>query len=390
MKAGIACLVLAYVLSQFFRAFLAVLSPILQIDIGAGPDDLAQASGLWFLTFAAMQIPVGMALDRIGPRLTAAVLFAAGGAGGAAVFAAAQGPLGITVAMGLIGVGCSPVLMANYYIFARMFSPAVFGTMAGVVIGIGSLGNIASSLPLAWAVEAIGWRASLWSLAALCLLISLSLLVFLRDPPKLEGQQRGSLMDLLRMPALWLILPIMTVNYLPIAGLRGLWVGPYYVDVFGADAAGIGKVTLLMGLAMVAGNLIYGPLDRVFGTRKWVIFTGNLFATVCLAGLWLFPVTGGWATALLLCGVAFFGASFPMVMAHGRAFFPPHLVGRGVTLFNLFGIGSIAIAQFVTGRLHAASPKLPVETPYTAIFAFYTLVMLAGLIPYFFAQDRTD
>ncbi len=82
MKAGLIVLCLAYVLSQFFRAFLAVLAAPLARDIGAAPDDLAFASGLWFLAFAAMQIPVGWALDRIGPRRTAAVLLVIGGGGG--------------------------------------------------------------------------------------------------------------------------------------------------------------------------------------------------------------------------------------------------------------------------------------------------------------------
>ena len=68
MRAAIACLVFAYVLSQFYRAFLAVLSPLLTADIGATPEDLAAASGLWFLAFSLMQIPVGSALDRVGPR----------------------------------------------------------------------------------------------------------------------------------------------------------------------------------------------------------------------------------------------------------------------------------------------------------------------------------
>ena len=83
MKLGIFFLVLAYVLSQFYRAFLAVLSPVLQAEIGATPADLALSSGLWFLIFAAMQIPVGVALDRIGPRRTAAWLLALAGGGGA-------------------------------------------------------------------------------------------------------------------------------------------------------------------------------------------------------------------------------------------------------------------------------------------------------------------
>ena len=157
MKIGIAALMLAYVLSQFYRAFLAVLSPVLKAEIGATAENLASASGLWFLAFALMQIPVGAALDRIGPRLTASVLLAVGGVG-AAVFAMATGPGAINLAMVLIGIGCAPVLMASYYIFARSLAPAVFGTLAGVMIGVGSLGNLAASLPLSMAVAAIGWR----------------------------------------------------------------------------------------------------------------------------------------------------------------------------------------------------------------------------------------
>lgn len=112
--AGLKLLCLAYVLSQFFRAFLAVLSTILARDIGAAPEDLAAASGLWFASFALMQLPVGWALDHIGPRRTASSLLLLG------------------------GVGCSPVLMASYYIFAREYPPARFATLAALMLLAGT------------------------------------------------------------------------------------------------------------------------------------------------------------------------------------------------------------------------------------------------------------
>lgn len=389
MKAGIASLVAAYVLSQFYRAFLAVMTPVLADDIGTTAEDLASASGLWFLAFALMQLPVGSALDRVGPRLTTAGLLAVG-AVGAGVFAMAQGPGAINLAMVLIGIGCSPVLMASYYIFARTFSPAVFGTLAGAVIGVGSLGNIASSLPLSAAVQAFGWRPTVWAVGALTLAIAALIAALVRDPARVNGGPKGSLLDLLKMPALWPVLIMMVACYAPAAGLRGLWVGPYYTDVFGADAGQIGTVTLIMGLAMVAGNFAYGPLDRLLKTRKWLVFGGNAMVLVCLVGLWIMPQAGGWTTALLLSGVGFFGASFPMVIAHGRAFFPTHLVGRGVTLLNLFGIGAAGIMQVITGRLHAATATPPATAPYAALFAFFAGLVLVGLIIYAFSRDRTD
>lgn len=389
MQAGLILLFLAYVLSQFFRAFLAVLAGPLQADIGAGPDDLAFASGLWFLVFAAMQLPVGALLDRSGPRRTASILLAIGGGGGAALFALATTPWHITVAMALIGVGCSPVLMASYYIFAREYPPARFATLAGLMLGLGSLGNLVASYPMALAVELIGWRAAMGVLAAASAAVAAGLHVTVRDPAPTEAGAGGSVLTLLKMPALWLILPLMLVNYAPSAALRGLWAGPYLTDVFGQTTTQIGTATLIMALAMIAGTLCYSPADRIFGTRKWVVFAGNLIGALALFALVLAVGINVWLSIALIAVIGFFGGSFPVLIAHGRAFFPPHLVGRGVTLMNLFGIGGVGLMQFVTGRLHEAAsvPGLP-TAPYTVLFTLFGTTLLIGVVIYLFSRDN--
>ena len=188
MNSGILLLGLAYVLSQFFRAFLAVLSPVLARDLGTTPDDLAWSSGLWFLAFAAMQIPVGWALDTIGPRRTAAWLLLIGGGGGSVVFALAGSAFHIDIAMALIGVGCSPVLMASYYIFAREYPPAQFAVLASLMVGLGSLGNLVASYPMGFAAETMGWRNAMWGLAAVSTLVAIGTLLLVNDPRKIEGE----------------------------------------------------------------------------------------------------------------------------------------------------------------------------------------------------------
>lgn len=389
MRAGLAVLLVGYVLSQFYRAFLAVLAPDLGADLGATAEELSRASGAWFLAFAAMQVPVGSALDRIGPRRTAALLLALGGGGGAALFAAATTPGHVTAAMALIGIGCSPVYMASLYIFARSFSPSVFATLAAGLIGLGSLGNLAGSAPLALAAEALGWRATVAALAALTAVTAAAILAFVKDPPKAEGAGTGSLLDLLRMPALWPILLMMAAHYAPPMGIRGLWIGPYFAEVFHASAAEVGRATLFMALAMIAGNFAYGPLDRLLRTRKWVILPGNLLAALCLLALWAFPATSPWLATALLAGVGFFGASYGVVIAHGRALFPAHLAGRGVTLLNLFGIGGVGLLQLASGRLHAAVPGPPAQA-YAAVFLAFGLLLLAACLVYLRSQDRID
>ncbi|WP_428544200.1 MFS transporter [Profundibacter sp.] len=386
MKLGIFTLVLAYMLSQFYRAFLAVLTPALKADIGALPDDLSLASGMWFLAFAVMQLPVGWALDKIGPKRTASILLAFGGAGGALVFGLAQSPLHIIIAMVLLGIGCAPVLMASFYIFARSFLPVVFASLAGAIIGFGSLGNIASSLPMTWASETFGWRETLFALAAITLAVALAILLFVKDPetPAHEQDAQGSVFSLLKMPALWLIFPMMTVNYAAAAGIRGLWIGPYLSDVFTADAAMIGKATLAMGLAMALGNFVYGPLDRLFPTRKWIVFWGNLAAAISLLSLYFLPASNLWFSIAMMAAVGLFAASFAVIIAHARAFIPPHLTGRGVTLLNLFGIGGAGILQSLSGRVHGAALVGATDPaqPYQALFLFFGGAVLVGVLIY--------
>ncbi len=395
MRTGFVFLTLAYMLSQFYRAILAVMTPVLGADLGATAADLSMASGLWFGAFAAMQIPVGWALDRIGPRWTAAVLLAIGGGGGSAFFAMAQSSSDVQMAMVLLGIGCSPALMASYYIFARLYRPAMFATLAGVVLGVGTAGNLAGSVPLAFAIETLGWRTSLWAMVVASLLVAAGLAVFVKDMPKVaaqDGLKKGNLLDILKIPALWVIFPLLIVNYAPAAGIRGLWAGPYMRDVFGLDAGGIGTVTLWMAVAMMAGSFLYGPLDRMLGTRKWVIVGGNLLGAACLLGLWAFAENAVITSTILLFGIGLFGLSFPLMMAHGRSFIPPHLLGRGVTLLNLCSIGGVGLLQWIIGRMYVASSATAqtAAAPYQSLFLFFAVLIIIGCAIYAFSEDRMD
>ncbi|MEP5731556.1 MAG: MFS transporter [Sulfitobacter sp.] len=389
MNIGILLLGLAYVLSQFFRAFLAVLSEILEADLGATPDDLALASGLWFLVFAACQIPIGAALDSIGPRRTSGWLLLVGGAGGTAVFAMATTPVHISIAMALIGVGCAPVLMASYYIFARDYPPAQFALLASLMVGIGSLGNLVAAYPTAIAAELMGWRATLWVLCAMTIVVALGTLIAVRDPERLESETAGSLTELARIKALWVIFPLIGVSYAFPGAVRGLWIGPYLADVFGTDTTAIGQATLLMGLAMVFGALAYGWADRINPSRKWLIVAGTALALTAGGILVLSPQGNYGLSVAMMCAVGFFGASYPVIMAHGRSFLPPHLIGRGVTMLNLFSVGGVGVFQFISGQVYrAALPSETVVAPYATVFALFWTVLAFGFVIYLFSRDN--
>ncbi len=393
--AGLTALALAYVMSQFYRSCLAVLAPVLATELGATKGDLSAASGVWFATFALMQFAVGVWLDRYGPRRTAAWLLAFGGAGGSLLFAAATAPWMVIAAMALIGIGCAPVLMASVFIFARTQPPARLAVLVSWLVGFGSLGNIIGASPLAAAVAAFGWRAVLVGLAALSLVIALAIHRLVTDPPREAGEAAAGsglsgYIELLRIPAMWPIIPLVMLNYTPAAGIRGLWAGPFAADVYGADAITIGHVTLAMAIGMAAGSFAYGPLDQYFRTRKWVAFAGNALSLATLLALAAYPTIGLWQATALLVAIGVFGGSYGLMVAHGQAFVPAHLTGRGVTLLNFFTLGTVGLVQFLTGPVFAAASAASPGDPagaYRVLFLFFAGLLAVALLIYLRARD---
>lgn len=391
--AGIAAFAVAYVLSQFYRSFMAVLTPALTAELGATKAELSFASGAFFIAFALAQFAVGVSLDRYGPKRTAAVLLGACGGGGAFLFAAASAPWMITAAMTLIGIGCAPVLMGSLFIFARTYPPARFAVLASWMVAFGTAGNVIGASPLANAAEAFGWRPVMAMLGVFTVLVAGIIMLMVRDPERHAAQGGGSglggYIELLRLRVLWPIIPLTALNYAPPAGIRGLWAGPYFADVYGADVLAIGQATFFMALSMVAGAFLYGPLDTIFRTRKWVAVAGNSVGFCALVWLMFNPVTSMSAATTALIVIGLFGGSYGLLMAHARAFFPEHLTGRGVTLMNFFSIGGVGMMQFATGGVVTAStvPGDPAAA-YAALFGFYVVMLGFALLIYLlFARD---
>jgi len=391
--AGIATLAIAYVLSQFFRSFLAVLTPVLGSELGVTKGDFSIASGAFFLTFALSQFPIGVALDRLGPRLTSSILLAFGAGGGSFLFATASSAWMIIVATGLMGIGCAPVLMAALFIFARLYPVARFAMLSSWLVAFGTAGNIIGAAPLAYAAQSFGWRPVMAGLGVFTVAVAVLVLALVRDPRNPHAVGGGvsgfsGFVELLRMRVLWPIIPLTAVAYAPSANIRGLWAGPYLADVFGADVLTIGNATLLMAISMAAGAFVYGPLDQFFGTRKWVAVGGVGVSLSALLVLAFFPVVSIAAATLLFVVVGLFGGSYGLLMAHSRAFLPPHLVGRGVTLMNFFVIGGAGVMQFATGAVVGRNtvPGDPAAA-YAALFFFIALVLGLALAVYLLSRD---
>ena len=379
----------AYVLSQFFRSFLAVIAPELAAELKLDPQALANLQAFWIMGFVAMQVPVGLALDTLGPRRTVPAMMLAAVAG-AALFAKARSGFDLDLAMVLIGIGCAPIYMGAIFVFGRVNRPAQFALLCSWLLGIGSAGNLLAASPLALAAQMIGWRGALLVIAAACAASALSILLLIDDPPRLQSQSPGGFLkglgQIVAIRQLWPLMPLTAVGYSVVLAERGLWAGPYFASVHGLDPVARGNALLLMAAAMSAGAMIYGPLDRLLGTRKWVVAAGSAAtaAGFLVLGLVELPLAAASIT-MALTGAC--GMTYGVLMAHGRSFIPDHLLGRGITLLNVLFIGGAGLLQPVSGALMKGMATLPAAVAYGRLHLLFGVLLFLALAIYLGSRD---
>ncbi len=385
----------AYVLSIFYRSFLSVIAGPVMSDLGIGPAEFGTLGAAWFITFAVAQFPIGWALDRLGPRRTVGVTMALGAAG-AFLFALAGNAVVAMLAMGLVGLGCSPIFMATLYLFARTQAPARFGLLTSIFIGLGSLGNLAGAAPLALAAESYGWRPTMLAIAGLFLLSALLAAALVRDPPPVtdaSGRHEGLLQGLKSIVAigpLWLLAPITLTGYAILATARGLWIAPFMTQVHGLDTIAAGHAALAMAITMTAGAFVYGALEKRSGRSKPLVAwgtaaTGLGFALLALLGEGSLP---GAVTLFAIVGAT--GFTYAILMAHARLFFPAHLVGRGMTFVNFLFIAGAAATQSGSGWFIAAqrASGRDAATAFTNLHWAFAVLLLLSTAVYLFTPER--
>ena len=387
-------LLFPYFLSNFYRPFLAVMAPDLSRDLGLDAAGLASLQAAFLLAFAAAQFPVALSLDRIGPRRIMILGLSAAVSGGV-VFSASVQEWQALVAMALLGAGFSPVMMAGFYSIGRHYHVEKFAGLSALLFGLGTLGDPLSGAPLSLAVGMFGWRHTMFAMAAATALSLLIIIVILKDPPQIEVPQ-GKISPLARtrqifaIRSLWPIVPLAFVSYAVVAAVRGLWIAPYLTQVHQFEPNAVGLSATAMGFALALGGIFYAPLNRLVGDAKVTVATGVAVTVAAWLALGLSGHLSGLLAIVLLFIVAFFGSSFPIVLAHSRAFLPPHLFGQGVTMINLLFFGGAGVCQWLSGRYvrAAETASLAPDLIYGRLFIAFSLMLAVALLIYLFTPNE--
>lgn len=383
-----------YFLSYLLRNVNAVIAPELTRELGVSAADLGLLTSAYLLTFSTFQLPLGILLDRYGPRRVEAVLLLLAAAG-CAGFAAGDSLGALAVARGVIGLGVCACLMASFKAFSVWYPPQRLPALNASVMVAGGLGALSATTPLAWAAPLLGWRGLFLGLAGLMLLAALA--IFLTPekpgarplPPPLATQVR-ELGGILRSRVFWRYAPQTTLLIGGFVALQGLWAMDWLVQVEGLSRADAAHHLLLTTVAMVVGflgtALGIGAAGRRGITPDHVLGVGSVLALACMAAVWagVPPTPLPW----FLLGLTF--ATGNIAYAQLASHFPPAQAGRVNTALNLCAFVGAFVLQWGYGALMDAlrAQGQGAAAAHRGAFAVLLLMQVAGVVWFGLAGRR--
>lgn len=385
----------AYFLSYLYRTVNAVAGPVIAEELALSAGDLGLLTSAYFIMFAAVQLPLGVALDRFGPRRVQTVLVLIGGVG-AALFGLGGGMAELTAGRVLIGLGCSAGLMGALKMIALWFRREQWPLVNGLLMAAGGLGSLMATAPAQAALGVMSWHGLFFLLSGIS--CAVALLVFLTAPekpaaapPGTLGEQVAAVGEILRDGFFWRITPLFTASQATFIGVQTLWVGPWLRDVVGQDADTRGVSMMLVTVAMTAGFLTSGmaagaAVRRGISNMAMATISMLLFAVVCL---WLAVVPLGWApgggvAVVAWCLFGFLGTYSIIYFPVMTGAFPLHLSGRVTTCQNFIMFSAVFLAQWGVGRVLDFWPRAAgggyAAAGYATAFAGLVVLQIVTLV----------
>ena len=373
-----------FFLSILLRYVNAVIARDLAADFALSPSDLGLLTSAYFLVFAAFQIPLGVLLDRFGPRRVLATLLVFAAAGGL-VFGLAQGVATLALGRALLGLGVSGCLMGSIKAFTLWFPLSRLATLNGWILAIGALGAMAATAPVEALAGAAGWRAVFYVLAAGCAAVA-ALIFFVVPERPLPGagetwsRQFSEIGMILSNVFFWRVALPMILMHGAYQALQGLWLAPWLADIGGLSRPEVARTLLAGSLAYGVGSVIFGTLADRAGARLAAYKAGMALAVVAF-----FAIAAGAGDAALaivmLYGFGACAAALPYAILSQH--FPRALTGRVITASNIFMFFASFAFQWGVGVLLRFWPeeagRYPTEA-YAVAFGILGVLQLAALL----------
>ncbi len=350
-----ACFAAGYFLSYALRSVNAVIAPELVRDFALSNAQLGSLSSAYFLAFAAMQLPLGVWLDRFGSRRADAVLLLLA-ALGCVLFATAQGVVMLWIGRALIGAGVAGALMAPLRAFRFWYAPGRQQQLVAWMLVAGTLGALSTTVPVQLAIPSIGWRGVFWIAAGLLLAASTAIWTLLpRGERAGQADPGGATLwlgyrQVFASRYLWRFAAVGILIHGSFASLQSLWAGPWFVTVLGMSAVQSAETLFAFNLVLLAGFLGLSWVAPRIERRGWtvlqVVSVGTALVLAVQVGIGL---SGGALAIVLWLALAVLATHFALIQTHVGLSFPEHLTGRAFTAYNLLFFVGIFVSQSLFG-----------------------------------------
>jgi predicted MFS family arabinose efflux permease len=354
-----------YYLSYLFRTVNAVISENLTTELGIGPANLGLLTSIYLIAFASSQFPLGVALDRYGPRRVNAFLLLVAAAG-AALFAVAESFALLLVARALIGFGVSAALMGSFKANALWFPADRIPLMNNLIGACGAVGAISATRPVEILLHVAGWRDIFAGLAVLTVIVSLAILLLVPEKPgstqteESFGRQLKGYAEVARDPYFWRVALIFAIAHTSFLIYQTLWADPWLRDVAGFEQIERANYLFIIQLGFLAGLLLTGVItDRLRRTRVQAVhvFGGGVLLLIGLQVLLAFGVTVGLVAIWFLFGLL--ASATYLAYAAQTKHFPVALTGRSITAMNFMVFVFAFVCQWGIGGVIEAFPANP-------------------------------
>ncbi len=382
-----------YFISQFYRASLGIVAIEISSDLQLNSEELGRLGGIFFLSFALTQVPLGIVLDSFNPIrviiFMLILIFA-----GSILLSYANSLNSLILARSFQGVGCGVCLMGPLVILTKMSSSKDFSFYSGIVMCVGGLGALAATEPFYALVKITDWNQAFFFTAIVIVILIFSLIIFF--PKKLLNQKEkkidynlAAFKEIIFNKNFLLMLPMSMFGYASFAFILTLWGGRYLNQVHEVEDEIISTILMLMALFWSIGSLCYGYIEKKLRKKKLIIITSAIIVSFFLILLCLKIVNSILSLMVMFSFMGLFGGFTLVLLSHYRSLFNSNIIGKVLTTANLFNFSGVFFIQWITGLIIYnlnENLEFSLRNSYSCAFIFVIFTLTIAI----FFYSKTD
>ncbi len=343
-----------YFISQFSRASLGFVIIDIAADLNLNSEQIGRLGGVFFLSFALTQVPLGIILDAFNPiKIISFMIFII--FIGSFLFGISDNYTLLIVGRSLQGIGCGVCLMGPLVVLTKILNVKDFAYYSGIVMGLGGLGALFATEPFFYIVSQLGWEKAFYYFSFLILFLIVLLFFFPRqkefDNENKTNFNLKAFKKILFNRNFLLMLPMSMFGYASAAFILTLWGGKFLSTVHDFTVEDISFVLMFMALSWTLGSFSYGYIEKKVNNKKLIITCSSVIMAFLISALCINSFNNKLYFLILFCLLGFFGAFTLILMSHYRVLFEEAIIGKVLTTANLFNFFGVFITQWLTGLI---------------------------------------